>query len=102
GEVDMFHQSVIPALVFALLLVAPTTSSQTAIEQFNDRSSFTGASRNVTVIDFEGIAPSSGFTNYKAPNALAVKGLQFQLGGGESWTWRCKRRWRLVLRGANL
>lgn len=79
----MLHQGVVAVLSFALLCVAPTISSQTSIEQFNDRASFTAASRNLTVLDFEDVAPRSGFTNYKAPNVFSTKGLQFQLGGGE-------------------
>ena len=82
-EVDMFHQGVVSGLVFVLLLIIPTISGQPAVEQFNDRASFTAASSNLTVFDFEGIAPNSGFTNYKAPNVLSTHGLQFQLGGGE-------------------
>lgn len=57
--------------------------AQTDSLQFNDRSSFTAASRNVTVVDFDDVAPRSGFTNYKAPNVFSTRGLQFQLGGGE-------------------
>ena len=79
----MHHQGVVAALLFALFWVVPAISSQTVISQFNDRPSLTAASRNLNVIDFEDIAPRSGFTNYKAPNVLSVRGLQLQLVGGE-------------------
>jgi TolB protein len=70
----------VSALMFTLAI---TASAQTGWSQLNDRASFTAASRNLTVIDFEDIAPRSGFTNYKAPNVLSTRGLQVQLGGGE-------------------
>ena len=74
------------ALCVAFVLVfssSNTSYAQTGLTQFTDRASFTAASRNLTVIDFEDGAPRSGFTNYKAPNVFSTRGLQFQLGGGE-------------------
>ena len=79
----MLHQGVVSILALGFLFAVPTTASQTAIQQFNDRSSLTAASRNLTVIDFDDVAPRSGFTSYKAPNVFSTRGLQFQLSGGE-------------------
>jgi len=67
---------------FLLVTVEATHGAQGGVLTFSDRQAFTSAANKLTVIDFEGSAPPSGFINYKAPNAFSIHGLQFTLGGG--------------------
>lgn len=69
--------------LLVVLTLLQSATAQTEIAQLNDRAAFSAATRGLTVIDFDDVAPRSGFTNYKAPNAFSTRGLQFQLGGGE-------------------
>jgi len=67
---------------FLLVTVEATHGAQGGVLTFSDRQAFTSAANKLTVIDFEGSAPPSGFINYRAPNAFSIHGLQFTLGGG--------------------
>jgi Tol biopolymer transport system component len=75
--------SLILAFVGSLALVCSVSGdAQSGLTQFNDRPTFSAATSNITLIEFDDVAPRSGFTNYKAPNVFSTRGLQFQLGGG--------------------
>jgi hypothetical protein len=64
------------------LFYGPAATAQEGINYINDRAAFTAASTGLTVIDFEDLAPPSGFTNYKAPKSFTTRGLDFHLSGG--------------------
>jgi hypothetical protein len=51
------------------------------VTQFTDRASFNAATMNRTVIDFEGLAPSGGFTYYGSPGFLVLSGVTFESNG---------------------
>ncbi|HEX7295064.1 MAG TPA: hypothetical protein VF251_04870 [Pyrinomonadaceae bacterium] len=78
----MFYRRVLLTLIFGLLCVVARIPAQTPMQQINDRESFSAAARNATVIDFDDVAPRSGFINYKAPKTFSTRGLEFSLGGG--------------------
>jgi hypothetical protein len=65
--------------VFSFLTVA----AQENIVSHTDRKSFSAASRDLKVNDFEGIVPNSGFKHYQREGALRYAGVEFKPGGGE-------------------
>src|SRR5687767_2315221 len=68
--------------LMVLSLLARTAATQTAVTSYDDRAAFAGNSTGLTVINFDGLAPNSGFTNYKAPQSFATGGFEFRLSGG--------------------
>ena len=60
-----------------------TVSAQDAIISYPDRNSFSAAARDLTVNDFEGIVPNSGFKQYQREGSLRYAGTEFRPGGGE-------------------
>lgn len=65
-----------------LCLVAGHAGTQAAITSYDDRAAFARNSTGLNVVDFDGLAPNSGFTNYKAPQIFATGGFEFRLSGG--------------------
>ena len=59
-----------------------TVSAQTNIQIHSTRDAFSAAARDVTVHDFEGIVPNSGFKHYQREGVLRYAGLEFRSGGG--------------------
>jgi hypothetical protein len=75
------------ALVIAISILAShcfalAGGAQSTIVPFTERAAFTAASADLNVIDFEGLAPSSGFINYKPPKNFTTSGVDFHLSGG--------------------
>ena len=64
------------------LFCAHAAFAQSEITSYSDRSSFAAASENLTTVDFEGIAPNSGFRNFNREGHFAVSGIDFRPGGG--------------------
>jgi hypothetical protein len=63
---------------FSFLSVA----AQEEIHTYTDRNSFSAATRDQTVHDFEGIVPNSGFKHYQREGSLRYAGLEFRPVGG--------------------
>lgn len=74
--------SVVGITLFLIAVCFGLTYAQTGIVRFDDRATFDAASANRTKIDFEGLVPSLGFTNYKMPGGLTATGVSFQTSGG--------------------
>ncbi|MCA1636135.1 MAG: hypothetical protein LC785_16195 [Acidobacteria bacterium] len=70
----MFGNLAAAALLLAAYCFAFGGGAQSGVAHFGDRAAFTAASADPTVIDFEALAPSSGFTNYKPPKSLTTNG----------------------------
>ena len=59
-----------------------TASAQTNIQVHTTKDAFSAAAGDVTVHDFEGIVPNSGFKHYQREGVLRYSGLEFRPGGG--------------------
>ncbi|MDT7603828.1 MAG: hypothetical protein QOF61_1825 [Acidobacteriota bacterium] len=70
------------ALIIAAHCFALASGAQSDIAPFTDREAFNAASASLNVFDFEGVAPNSGFTNYKAPKSFTTGGADFHVTGG--------------------
>ena len=75
-------RELLTAALSAVLCLASAAGAQTGVVHYGDRAGFAAASAGLTVIDFEELAPRSGFANYKAPKSLTTGGLEFRLSGG--------------------
>ena len=77
----MFYRS-LTTILFIVLSLNSAVLAQSGIATYSDRTSFTPAAENLTTIDFEGIAPNSGFLNFKNEGRLVTAGIEFRPGGG--------------------
>jgi TolB protein len=68
--------------LFVTLCPGTFAFAQPAPALYSDRASFADAASDLTVIDFEGLAPNSGFTQYKREGKLSTAGMEFRPGGG--------------------
>ena len=72
-----------PALVlFVTLCSGPVAVAQSEPAHYSDRVAFAAVTADLTVMDFEGLAPNSGFTQYKREGKLAAAGVEFRPTGG--------------------
>src|ERR671932_1061369 len=78
----MLCKLVAAALILAAHCTALAGGAQSAVATYEDRGAFNAASAGLTNIDFEDLAPPSGFTNYKAPKIFTTAGLEFRPAGG--------------------
>jgi hypothetical protein len=69
-------------LVPAILRLAPVASAQSDPAPYSDRASFAADAADLTVLDFEGLAPNSGFKQYKQEGRLLTAGTEFRPTGG--------------------
>src|SRR5829696_6789958 len=77
----MFYRSLTTILSIVLSLNSAVLA-QSGIASYSDRTSFTSAAEDLTTIDFEGIAPNSGFLNFKNEGRFVTTGIEFRPGGG--------------------
>jgi hypothetical protein len=69
-------------LLFITLWFGPVAIAQADIRPYSDRATFTAAAADLTVLDFEGLAPNSGFNQYKREGRLLTAGTEFRPTGG--------------------
>ena len=58
------------ALAVMTSLLTLAQQAQASIVSYSDRAAFTAASTSLTNIDFEGIAPTGGYSDYSDPSGL--------------------------------
>ena len=72
-----------PALVLLVTLCSgPVAVAQSDPAHYSDRAAFAAVTADLTVMDFEGLAPNSGFTQYKREGKLSAAGAEFRPAGG--------------------
>ncbi len=70
------------ALLLSITACVGTSLAQADIESYSDRASFTSAAQGLSTIDFEGVAPNSGFQLFKREGHFVTAGIDFRPGGG--------------------
>src|SRR6186713_2388537 len=69
--------------LFVVLCSVSSIFAQSEIASYSSRPSFTSAAGDLTTVDFEGVAPNSGFVNFKREGHFSISGIDFRPGGGE-------------------
>ena len=69
-------------LLFVTLCPGPFAVAQSDPAHYSDRAAFAAAAADLTAMDFEGLAPNSGFTQYKREGRLSAAGVEFRPAGG--------------------
>jgi len=66
----------------AALCLAASGAAQSAVEHLNSREAFAAASRGVSTITFDSVAPARGFAKHRPEDGLSVGGVTFRARGG--------------------
>lgn len=69
------------SVLYLVLLLPSLADAQEGPRPYLDRASFASASSGLSVVDFEGTAPSTGFRQYKREGAFSTSGIEFRPTG---------------------
>jgi hypothetical protein len=69
-------------IFFIPFCLCSIAAAQDDIDAYTSRESFDAATTNAVVLDFEGIAPNSGFKQFKTEGSMRYRGLEFRPSGG--------------------